>query len=579
MKRTKSLVFTISLIISILFIVIISSISIILYNSTQSEVFTKFTEVGQKLRDVSNSNVEMIEATAALVNAGEKATTEEIEILSRILDHTIDDELVANAYFFSADFEDNDGSSTFTYLLSNEALRDIGLDTGATYEDSGTFRTAFKQAASGNASLTDVFTDEYGYWITYLAPIMNSSGEIVAVYGIDFDYNLVKERLNTLIWKTGLISIVSIFISVFIVIYILRKSLKPLAILVESSQIAAAGDLTVTVPVKANNEVGQAATAFNEMLEKLRLLVTNINDTSHNVTSSAEQLTQTAEEVKESAAQISSTMDELASGAESEANHASDMSENMLTFIAKINQANEMGHSIQEYSAEVLDMTNNGYEQMENSTKQMNLIYEIVRDAVEKVQSLQAQSHQISELVSVIQNVADQTNLLALNAAIEAARAGEQGKGFAVVADEVRKLAVQVSESVTDITKIVAGIQQETGNATKSLEDGYQEVEQGTIQITETGKTFNEISIAVEKMAANIKSVTTNLSDVTEETEQMNIAVQEIAAISEESAAGIEETTASSHQTSSSMEEVTTSSNELVNLAEELNRLVSLFKV
>src|SRR5690625_7272485 len=100
-------------------------------------------------------------------------------------------------------------------------------------------------------------------------------------------------------------------------------------------------------------------------------------------------------------------------------------------------------------------MTNDGSLLMESSTKQMAIIDQIVHEAVEKVEGLDVHSQQISELVSVIQDIADQTNLLALNAAIEAARAGEHGQGFAVVADEVRKLAEEVSFSVTDITIIV----------------------------------------------------------------------------------------------------------------------------
>src|SRR5699024_4593667 len=128
------------------------------------------------------------------------------------------------------------------------------------------------------------------------------------------------------------------------------------------------------------------------------------------------------------------TMQELASGAESEANHASDMSENIGIFIGKINEANNNGQIAQHKSTDVLEMTNEGFKSMDQSTEQMQKINNIVREAVDKVQNLDEQSQQISELVSVIQSIADQTNLLALNAAIEAARAGEQGKGFAVVA-------------------------------------------------------------------------------------------------------------------------------------------------
>ena len=289
------------------------------------------------------------------------------------------------------------------------------------------------------------------------------------------------------------------------------------------------------------------------------------------VSAQSEELTQSAIEVKTGSEQIAMTMQEIASGTEKQADSASNLAYTMGVFAAKAQEMSEKGGHIQTSSIEVLGLTNDGQRLMASSENQMMKIEEIVQEAVRKMDHLDNQTQEISKLVSVIQEVAAQTNLLALNAAIEAARAGEHGKGFAVVADEVRKLAEQVSVSVTDITGIVINIQTESSDVTESLQSGYREVEQGTRHIKTTSGTLDGINVAVTEMVGNIKIIAENLSDIAANSQELNSSIEEIAAISEESAAGVEETAATSQQSSSSMEEVAVGSEKLADLADELH--------
>ncbi|NBJ70708.1 MULTISPECIES: HAMP domain-containing methyl-accepting chemotaxis protein [Clostridia] len=374
--------------------------------------------------------------------------------------------------------------------------------------------------------------------------------------------------------------IASIIFGVILIIVISRKISHNLNRVVQVSDQIADGNLAIgTIDYHGKDEIGHLASSINTMSKNLRDIVYQVNEVSETVSSHSEELTQSASEIRSGTEQIASTMQELSTGSEVQANNASNLSSVMDTFSSKVDEASVNGKVVHDYSNSVLGMTDEGSKLMGASVQQMSDINHIVKNAVEKVKGLDTQSQEVSKLVEVIKDIAEQTNLLALNAAIEAARAGEQGKGFAVVADEVRKLAEQVSFSVLDITTIVANIQSESSQVTKSLREGYVEVEKGTNQIQTTGETFNDIQKAVQNMVVKIQMVTSNLASISASGQEMDASIKEIAAVAEESAAGVEQTAASAQQASSSMEEVSNSSAELATFAENLNELVRKFKL
>ncbi|WP_242691241.1 methyl-accepting chemotaxis protein [Cytobacillus praedii] len=377
-----------------------------------------------------------------------------------------------------------------------------------------------------------------------------------------------------------IISIIAIVLGVLVSVLTARFITKPIVYVAGRMKAVASGDLSQPLlEIKSNDEIGQLVSATNEMSINTKQLLTKINQVSETVSRQSEELTQTANEVKTGAEQVSTTMEELANGSETQANSVGILANNMGIFTTKVEETNKNGERVQKHSEDVLQMTDEGTELMESSISQMDKINQIVHEAARKMEGLDRQSQEISKLVLVIKDIAAQTNLLALNAAIEAARAGEHGKGFAVVADEVRKLAEQVSISVGDITEIVSTIQVESGITAESLKSGYSEVEKGTSQMRITGETFNKISSSVTEMVHSIVVVSENLSMIAENGQEMNGSIDEIASVSEESAAGVEQTTASAQQLSASIEEVAASSSQLALMSEELNKLVGQFKL
>ncbi|MEK4170140.1 methyl-accepting chemotaxis protein [Lysinibacillus sp. FSL L8-0312] len=411
-----------------------------------------------------------------------------------------------------------------------------------------------------------VYTETDPYW-----------GWVIGASTYLMDFNKPAESILKL---TIIVIAIAVIVGIFVIWQYASSMAKPINRVAQAMEQFAQGDLSQdSISIRSKDEIGKLANAMNQMQQKLKDMIHNIAQASDLINTSSKELTQSANEVNMGAEQVAITMHELASGAEGQAHHSNELTSLMERFTADLQETNQHGAHIHQSSVEVLALTNEGSQLMTSSNSQMVKIDSIVQNAVEKVKNLDAQAQEISKLVVVIKDIADQTNLLALNAAIEAARAGEQGKGFAVVADEVRKLAEQVAFSVNDITSIVTNIQRDFDVVTTSLEDGYQEVKEGTNQIKATSETFNTISYSINDVVESVKLISTNLSKVTEDGRKMNNSIQEIAAVAEESAAGVEQTTATTEETSSSMDDMAGKSAQLSELALQLKALIAQFKL
>ncbi|MDQ0244171.1 methyl-accepting chemotaxis protein [Bacillus fengqiuensis] len=480
-------------------------------------------------------------------------------------------------YLYTMSRKEANGAYEYYYMVDGMPEGAEDASSLGDKEDINDFPSMAKTFEKETMQVDMTYSEEWGGNVSAYVPIKAKSGEVIGIVGADLDATQIYETIHANKLKLSIITLIILIISGVLIFFFTYYLLKPLKELTSQVKRVGEGNLSSEIQVNRSDEVGVLATAINKMQQSLRDVISNISYAAESVSSQSEELTQSSNEVKIGSLQVASTMQELSSGMDSQANTSGTLAEEMATFTVKIKEANENGEEITNESRQILGLADEGSQLMETSMTQMGVINDIVKDAVHKIQGLNQQSQEISKLVDVIKAIADQTNLLALNAAIEAARAGEHGKGFAVVADEVRKLAVQVTDSVLDITGIVDNIQTEAKDMVLSLENGYEQVQKGSTQISLTGEGFRKINHSVMNMVERITIISKNLEEITKNSIKMNVSIDKIATISKESAIGVEQTSASIQQTTTSMEEIAGSANQLAELAEDLNNQVRKF--
>lgn len=404
--------------------------------------------------------------------------------------------------------------------------------------------------------------------------------EVIGVIQLVQDVSTVKSIDRNIALYLIIIGISTLTVAIIIAFTLSRSFSEPLKQLTTLMGELSSGNLTNKFHgKKRKDEFGLLSDSVMETQSNIRGMIQRISELSHTINNQSMAMKQASEEINIGTNQVASTMHELAAGSEQQATSSSNIADKMNQFTTQIIDANKNGSLVNEASYQILQTTKKGNELMNYSMDEMNKIYDVVKEAIQKVKGLDERSKEIEKLINIVQGVSEQTNLLALNAAIEAARAGEHGKGFAVVADEVRKLSVQVSNSIIEITDIVHNIQNELNIVTSSLNNGYKQVEEGSKQLNLTKSAFENINQSVIVMSSNIQNISSTIDKITTNSKVINASIENIAAISQQSAAGIEETSASAQQTKASIEQISYNADSLAKLSEELEQMVNRFKL
>ena len=397
---------------------------------------------------------------------------------------------------------------------------------------------------------------------------------------LDKDSQRTKQTTSSIQLFVIILSVVTIVVAMAIAIFISRLITEPIKIASQSIDRIANGELNVDeIKVKNRDEIGSLIQSLNKMVKDLRNVVGQVRTSSTQLASSSEELAASAEQstlASEQVAQISQTN---SAGIEKQLLGFNEVANSVSEMVANIHEITKSSEEMYTVTEQASTLTISGEQTVENVVHQMNEISLSVKHASSSIQQLEARSNEISDIISIITNITEQTNLLALNAAIEAARAGEHGKGFAVVADEVRKLAEQSKRSAEQIHNMIGMIQKETDQAVHAMEVGNKQVIMGLEDTKEARIAFANIAQTIGHVTGKVGNVTTLLEKLSTLSDQINVVIQEVKDISEKSVTAIEESSAATEEQLATMEEVTASSTSLARLAEEMQSVVSRFKL
>ena len=336
----------------------------------------------------------------------------------------------------------------------------------------------------------------------------------------------------------------ALIIGILVAFIITRGIVNPINKTVEMLKDVAQGegDLTKRIEIEQKDEVGDLAKWFNTFMDKLHDIIAT-------VAGNTEQLASAATE-------ISSSSEELSAGVKEQTNQTAQVSTAVEEMTATIVETSKNTGEASQKAQEAATKAQEGSQLAEDTSRGMDEIVDSSNITGQNIEGLAEKATAIGEIITVIDDVADQTNLLALNAAIEAARAGEQGRGFAVVADEVRKLAERTTKATKEVAETIKGIQSDVSNANEQIGDSSKIVEKGKDLVQKTNTSLNEIYSGIEAVQEMMRQVATASEEQSAAAEQISRSVENVDRITKETATGAEQAATASEQLSRQSEEL-----------------------
>lgn len=437
---------------------------------------------------------------------------------------------------------------------------------------------------AGGTSTTPILHDpQYGDYLSSFVPIRDEAGTIIGILGMDTSANRVNEIRSSIMSEQlpmmASVDLLLILFAALVVFFVSKTISKPIRTMAQQTQQVGEGNLSVEIPVRSRDEIGQLAQHFNMMLQNLRELLLDVNRTSNELATASDQLSAGTSESEQAVQHAAQTLESLTERADLQKDRVYEAQLIVEQMAQDVGQIAERAQVVASRAGNATDLSQAGFEAVKQSMEQMQSIQSSVNSSSASLQSLGEQADQITALVESITAISAQTNLLALNAAIEAARAGEQGKGFAVVADEVRKLAEQTSGFAKQITGSVGLIQQTLDQSVGQMNLSIADVQNGIQVVTHTGELFDQIQHSVEDVSKEIQDVTGAVRGLTDATKAVVEAFSLIEQTTQETASGTHTISASTEELLAVLGEIASSAVSLHQMASTLEDKIEKFQL
>ena len=505
------------------------------------------------------------------------AQREKREKLTEKLDEATE-ELNSVGQIYIVGAKENEKGELLIVDLSTELANVVEVRPGEYYKQPDLWMKAYdKVMSTKKANMTVVYEDLLGTWVTILEPIKDGEGNIVAIVAADVDASIVPSTKEKFIIQGLMFICISVLIATVIQFLIVRNALAPLRDLREGLRRVGEGDLNIKLEERSD-DIGIINSYFNNTIEKFKGIIDKVKQTAEQVSSSSQELSVSTKENSMAVQEIVSSMVELRAGAQLQETSVPQYLGIVYEVEDKMEEITNAAKQMEKVSEGIEHHSVKGNGVTKQAINQMNIIQNAVQDLSSIIYSLEVRSKEISDIVTVITSISNQTNSLALHATIEASRAEETGEGFAVVADEVRKLAEQMEASAKDIANLIGETQAGTEEAVVSIRKASKEVESGMKLVEMNGAFFEEISKSAQSVINQVRVVSSNSSDILQNSQNIVRVVNELSLIANKYANSSSNVEEIMKEQEMSVQDIAELASSLSWLSQELQELIGEFK-